>query len=129
MRIASIRPSWCVASLTAAKNMLGSIDDHMSNIKDGLWAYTRQDCVADAFLRAVGPESDNVWSGHEAFFAVAPDTLAEGDSEALRQQCWEHIPVKGDWKFSGKQGFFNCRKAERLLGWVHPPDEYVVQSN
>ncbi|KZP31792.1 NAD(P)-binding protein [Athelia psychrophila] len=122
LRIASIRPPWCVPSVTEAKKMLGSFEDDMARKSDELWGYVRYDCVADAFLRAVSQDSDAAWSGHEAFFAVAPDTLANGDSESLRQKYWSNVPVKGGGSFSGKQGFFDCSKAERLLGWVHPPD-------
>ncbi|KAF7985724.1 hypothetical protein HWV62_2322 [Athelia sp. TMB] len=96
------------------------LSDARAENRDGLWGYTRLDCVADLFLRAVG--QDVTWSGHETFFAVAPDTLAESSSETLRQKYWSQVPVRGGVAFSGKQGFFDCGKAKRLLGWVHPPN-------
>lgn len=108
--------------------MPGAADDNMADKRDGLWGYVRYDCVADAFLRAVSQDSDATWSGHEAFLAVAPDTLANNDSESLRQKHWSNVPVKGGGLFNGKQGFFDCSKAEKLLGWVHPPDVSVAVS-
>jgi hypothetical protein len=110
--IASLRLSWTVARRGDA-----SWRDVDKSAND-LWGWVQQDSVAEAFLRAV--TDDGGWKGHEVFFIAAPTTTADEDSEALRMQFWPSVPVKGDYVFRGNAGFFDCRKAERLLGWKHP---------
>jgi hypothetical protein len=51
------------------------------------------------------------------FYIVAPDTTMETPSLDLKRQYFPDVPVRGD--LSGNQGFFNCEKAARLLGWQH----------
>jgi UDP-glucose 4-epimerase len=80
-----------------------------------LWAYTRFDAAADACLRSLAAP----FEGHEAFYIVAPDTVAAEPSLELARRFYPDVPVRGD--LSGHRGFFDCAKAERLLGWVHPP--------
>ena len=36
----------------------------------------------------------------------------------LARQYFPEAPVRGD--LSGRHGFYDCSKAERLLGWTHP---------
>ncbi|KAJ7593525.1 NAD(P)-binding protein [Mycena floridula] len=120
MRIASLRLSWSRPDRSAATN-----DDPASRSTD-LWGYVQEDSGADAFLRAV-EKDDSSWSGHEAFFIVAPEVAAQQDSQTLWKQFYSEVPsrdVKGattciDKPIGGKMGFFDCSKAERLLGWRH----------
>jgi hypothetical protein len=35
----------------------------------------------------------------------------------LIRRWWPGVPVEGD--MSGKNGFFDCSKARRMLGWEH----------
>lgn len=93
------------------------------------------------------------WKGHEAFYIVAPDVQmldsAEGivDGMKLREEWWPGTKVREGWwdgaldtsKNSGRgaewlgagarrveprrRGFYNCKKAERMLGWVHAASE------
>lgn len=107
-------------SRSEALERLKSSDINNAHMTNDLWGYVREDCVAKAFLLAL--KQDSAWSGHEAFFIVAPDTILD-ESEPQRQKFWSHVPVKEGKDFSGRKGFFDCSKAEKMLGWVHPPDE------
>jgi UDP-glucose 4-epimerase len=78
-----------------------------------LWGYTSLDATARACLRTLTAD----FRGHEAFYIVAPDTMSETPSLELKQQFFPNVPVRGD--LSANRGFFNCAKAERLLGWKH----------
>ncbi|KAF8589956.1 NAD(P)-binding protein [Ramaria rubella] len=112
MRIASFRLHWCVPEKWMA--------DYKDPDKDAahLWSYVRGDLCADAFLRGVCVPSES-WQGHEAFFLAGPDMSLGGDPVELKKRYWADVPIKPDWDVS-TMGFFDCRKAERLLGWKHP---------
>ena len=113
MRIASLRPSWCLPSAAQANEL----DHDQERRKNDLWGWIHEDAAADAFLRSVDPNNKK-WSGHETFFIVAPDTT-QGTPQELYEKYWKHVPIKEGKNLDG--GFFDCSKAERLLGWVHPP--------
>ena len=88
--------------------------------KNDLWGYVQEDSCADAFLRAVTAE-EGAWSGHEAFLIVAPEPAEDVGLKVLYEKYWSHVPIK-----EGKdieKGFFDCSKAERVLGWVHKAKE------
>lgn len=107
MRIASLRLSWAVPKRAAS--LAGS---GWSRAND-LWGYVQEDSAAEAFLLAVIAEEGS-WTGHEVFFIAAPHVSSEDDFQTLRKE-YPDVPVKeGQWS-----GFFDCRKAERMLGWVH----------
>jgi UDP-glucose 4-epimerase len=78
-----------------------------------LWGYTRLDAAARACLLALTAG----YRGHEVFFIVAPDTTADRESLELARQYYPEVPIRGDLR--GRRGFFDCRKAEQLLGWQH----------
>ena len=78
-----------------------------------LWGYTRSDATARACLLSLTAG----FRGHEAFFIVAPDTMMETSSLELARRFFPDVPVRGD--LCGNRGFFDCSKAERLLGWRH----------
>lgn len=78
-----------------------------------LWGYVLRRAVANAFLRAVTAD----FTGHEVFYIVAPETSSAISSLVLKDQFFPDVPLRGS--LSGHQGFFNCAKAERLLGWRH----------
>ena len=116
MRIASLRLSW---SLTRRSDALR---DDPERRKNDLWGYVQEDSAADAFLRAVGAVGDGSgeeWTGHEAFFVTAPDTASDVPTMELWERCWSDVPIKEGKDLSGRKGFFDCSKAEKLLGWVH----------
>ncbi|MCC5974513.1 MAG: NAD(P)-dependent oxidoreductase [Rubellimicrobium sp.] len=112
MSIASMRFHWVTDDLSKLREVYvpGGWD-----ITKNLYAYTRLDCAADACLRAV----DRDLGGHEVFYIVAPDTGSPIPSMTLAAEHFEDVPIKGD--MSGRRSFFSSAKAERVLGWVHPP--------
>jgi UDP-glucose 4-epimerase len=71
------------------------------------------DATARACLLALSPN----FQGHEAFYIVASDTMLETPSLDLAHQYFPDVSVRGD--LSGNSSFFDCAKAERLLGWKH----------
>lgn len=111
MRIASLRLHWFVPHRSTAIR-----EDSSITAKD-FWGYVQQDSAAHAFLLAL--EDSDRWSGHEAFFITAPEIAVGEDSKSLRESHYPDVPVKEGSDVSGKKGFFDCSKAERMLGWVH----------
>ncbi|OJA11123.1 hypothetical protein AZE42_02377 [Rhizopogon vesiculosus] len=112
MRVASMRIHKFISTRTRAYG-----EDRFSSRGD-LWSYVQMDSTADALLRAVTVEK-NRWTGHEAFFIVAPQLAVDDDWLELKGKYFPDTPIKPDWVESGGRGFFDCSKAERLLGWVH----------
>ncbi|EJD40198.1 NAD(P)-binding protein [Auricularia subglabra TFB-10046 SS5] len=114
MRIASLRLHWSTPSPLPARNQ------PPARAKNDLWGWVQEDSGADAFLRAVTVENDAWKAGHEVFFVVSP-TIADPamDSRKLREEYWPDVPVREGKVVEGEKGFFDCTKAERLLGWVH----------
>ena len=78
-----------------------------------LWGYVRLDATARACLLGITAD----FTGHEAFYIVAPDTMMDTPSLELKNEFFPDVALKGG--LNGQTGFFNCRKAERLLGWWH----------
>lgn len=112
MRIASLRLSWSVS--TDFKNKLSQDPERRKN---DLWGWVEEDSGAEAFLLAL--EDSDKWSGHEAFFITATDTVLQQSSVELKEKFWSHVPLKEGKTLTGNQAFFDCSKAERLLGWMH----------
>ncbi|KAH8100832.1 NAD(P)-binding protein [Cristinia sonorae] len=112
MRVASLRLSWSLSN--EFKDQLSK--DPIQR-KNDLWGWVNEDSGAEAFLLAL--DDSDKWDGHEAFFITAPDTVLKEESEGLRQKFWPNVPMKQGKELIGNQGFFDCSKAERLLGWVH----------
>ncbi|KAK1218848.1 hypothetical protein PQX77_018464 [Marasmius sp. AFHP31] len=112
MRIASIRLHWSIPKREDARVL------ELEKAKNDLWGYVHEDSGADAFLLSVTNENGK-WSGHERFFIVAPEIAHDIDSGELKEMYWDDVPVKEGVEIRGRRGFFDCSKAERLLGWVH----------
>ena len=112
MRVASLRLSWSVPSREHAKR------DDSERRKNDLWGYVQEDSGAEAFLFAVVDESGR-WGGHERFFITAPDTASDVPTMELYERYWKDVPMKEGKDLGGHKGFFDCAKAERLLGWKH----------
>lgn len=79
-----------------------------------LWAYTLMAEASRACLLALTAD----FAGHEVFYIAAPQTSASTPSLALAAQHYPATPIRGE--LPGHTGFFNCSKAERMLGWRHP---------
>ena len=78
-----------------------------------LWAYTNIMSGAQACVLALNAPV----TGHEAFFIVAPENVTDLPSAELAATYFPDVPITGD--LSGRTSFYNCAKAERLLGWTH----------
>jgi UDP-glucose 4-epimerase len=78
-----------------------------------LWAYTSLRSASLACLLALTAD----FSGHEAFYIVAPNTVAQAPSLDLARRHYPDTAIRGD--LSGNAAFFDSSKAERMLGWQH----------
>jgi len=114
--IASLRFHWVVPERSVAaprgEDLSGVAAKH-------LWAYTRLDAAAHACLLSLTAD----FRGAEAFYIVAPDTAVEQPSLELARQYFPAAVIRGD--LSGNNGFFDCSKAERLLGWKHSVNSHI----
>ncbi len=110
MHIASLRFSWVTPRpYLAAGDNTAVIQ---ARVRD-LWGLTLLDAAARACLLALTAD----FGGHEVFYIVAPHTVVDTPSLALKERFFPDVPLRGD--LPGRSGFFNCEKATRLLGWRH----------
>jgi nucleoside-diphosphate-sugar epimerase len=112
MTIASLRFHWVVPDreTAAAREHAGNPENVLAK---HLWGYTLLDAAARACLASLTAD----FSGHEAFYVVAPDTMMSVPSGVLRQRFFPDVPVRG--ALERNQSFFSSAKAKRLLGWRH----------
>jgi UDP-glucose 4-epimerase len=75
-----------------------------------LWGYTLSETAAEACLASLTAE----FFGHEVFFVTGPDTVHPRPSAELAREYFPDVPVTGD--LSGRNSFFSCEKATRILG-------------
>lgn len=113
--IASIRFHWVVTDKARAAQ---AYNPPGAQYARHLWAYTLREPAAQACLLAI----EGKFTGHEVFYITAPDTTNPIPSRELAALYYPDVPIRGD--FAGNTSFFNCAKAERLLGWRH--DDYVA---
>ncbi|KXN88493.1 dTDP-6-deoxy-L-talose 4-dehydrogenase (NAD(+)) [Leucoagaricus sp. SymC.cos] len=113
LRIASLRLHWSVPSRAYTLRR-----DAKDATKD-LWGWIFHDSTADAFLLAVTCDTTKWSSKHEAMFVAAPDIARDEDSAKLKAEYYPEVPIREGFEISGTKGFFDCRKAERVIGWVH----------
>jgi UDP-glucose 4-epimerase len=78
-----------------------------------LWGWTLMGEAARACELAIQAE----FTGHEVFFITAPRTGSKLPSLELARHAYPRVPIRGD--LSGFRSFYDCRKARRLLGWIH----------
>ena len=110
MTISSLRFHWLLDTRTKAIQntaLMGEI------ALRHLWAYTLLDEASRACLLSLTAD----FTGHEAFYIVASHTATSEPSLELARQHYPRTEIRGD--LSNHTGFFNCAKAERLLGWKH----------
>jgi nucleoside-diphosphate-sugar epimerase len=110
MTIASLRFHWLLDSRERAVEATRSFGP--GSIRH-LWAYTLLREAGRACLAALTAD----FKGHEVFYIAAPRTAAPESSLDLARRHYPGTPVRGD--LSDHNSFFNCAKAERLLGWRH----------
>lgn len=82
-------------------------------VRRQLWGYTTSSEAARAFLLGITAPFD----GHEVFYVVAPDTMADQPSEELASHHYPNVPRRSS--LAGNSGFFDTRKAADILGWTH----------
>jgi UDP-glucose 4-epimerase len=109
MQIASMRFHWVVPERATAVQY-GSTVDFLAKHRGG---YTRLDAAARACLLGITAD----YPGHEVFYIVAPDTMLDEPSSELAARYFPDLPIRGT--LEGNQGFYDCSKAERILGWRH----------
>lgn len=98
--------------ITTRETALANWDNTPAGIKH-LWGYVNPEAAARACLAAMHV----TWRGHEVFYIVAPESASATPSETLAQQYYPQAIHKPH--LTGDCGFFDCSKAERLLGWKH----------
>ncbi|WP_158600650.1 NAD-dependent epimerase/dehydratase family protein [Tessaracoccus antarcticus] len=116
--VVRLHPDLSVASLRlhmfmrdraeAQRNSSGDLSEGAAR---GLWGYTTHRMWIDACRLALTADL----SGHEVFFVVADRTVLDEDSEAFARSRHPGTQIRG--QLSGNQGFFDCGKAKRILGW------------
>jgi nucleoside-diphosphate-sugar epimerase len=112
LQIASLRFHWVVPSIDLPRDRYRESRGNLQ--PKHLLAWTHLAAAARACLAGVTAD----FTGHEAFFIIAPNTVAD-DLPTLEfvQRYYPHIPIRGD--LSGHRSLFDSSKAERLLGWKH----------
>ncbi|MEI7770572.1 MAG: NAD(P)-dependent oxidoreductase [Chloroflexales bacterium] len=108
--IASLRFHWVTDTRPVLAEHPGS---NPENLAKNLWSYTLLSAAARACLAVMTAE----YVGHQAFFIAAPTTVMGEESLALKQRYFPAAELRGD--LTGHRGFYNCAKAEQLLGWRH----------
>ncbi|WWD09936.1 hypothetical protein V865_008066 [Kwoniella europaea PYCC6329] len=99
---------------------------------DEFWTWTSSLSASQACLLGLTTPQEGKWKGHEAFNIVASDIAwkdpAVSSLDLLEKSEWSEDGRIGqvDTTWWGgddgkRKGFWDCRKAERLLGWVHTP--------
>ncbi|MFT5195037.1 MAG: nucleoside-diphosphate-sugar epimerase [Cellvibrionaceae bacterium] len=110
MTIASLRFHWLTETRERVVGLTSP--DGKVAIKH-LWAYTLSSDASRACLLSLTAD----FSGHEAFYIVAPSTAVAEPSRKLAEDYFPNTPLRSE--MANTSGFFDCSKAERLLGWRH----------
>ena len=90
-----------------------TLDNAEAPIARGLWGWTLMSEGARACCLAAQAN----FGGHEVFFITAPRTCSSISSVELARYAYPDVPMRND--LAGCQSFYDCRKADRLLHWVH----------
>jgi UDP-glucose 4-epimerase len=108
--IASLRLHMCVEDRDRALEAAAAKPETAAR---DLWGYTSLTSAAGACLLAIGAG----YTGHEVFLIVAPDHVGPAPAMELAAAHYPDVPLR---RASGPaEGFFNCAKAQSLLGWRH----------
>ena len=90
-----------------------SLDSAEAPVARGLWGWT----LMSEGARACCLAAQASFRGHKVFFITAPRTCSAIPSEELARHAYPATPLRR--RLVGCQSFYDCSKAERLLGWVH----------
>ncbi|KAL7418651.1 hypothetical protein Q5752_006334 [Cryptotrichosporon argae] len=120
MRVASLRFHWVITDeLAASPEELSAAGGTWKDLWG--WVSTTQ-TARSCLLGLEAPTSTFPAGTHETFFIVAPTAVRQGSSlELLKEHFPEITDIRREYK--GNEGFFDCSKAERMLGWTekaHP---------
>ncbi len=114
------RYSWMTISslrLHALPDEPPQLENTLNTAEDGvartLWGWTLMSEAARACELALQAK----FYRHEVFFITAQTTGSSIPSLELAQHTYPKVPIHGD--LSDHKSFYDCSKAERLLGWVH----------
>lgn len=110
IRIASMRFHYVVPDKALA---VAAYDAETTDVAKNLWAYTLVGAAARACLLSLTAD----FTGHEAFYIVAPESTKDKPSRELAQRFFPDAEIRGP--FEGNAAFFSSAKAERMLGWRH----------
>ncbi len=115
MRMATLRFHYVVADEMLTRERLSEV---RSNWKD-LWGWVSLSAVARACLLGLTAPETTFPKGHETFFTVGSTIIGKEDSmQLLKEKYPEITDIRKEIK--GNDGFFDCSKAERMLGWTEP---------
>lgn len=110
LAIASLRLHGVTAKRTSTAAWSAEYVEHAAR---HLWGYTQRDAAARACLQSLTAD----FKGHEAFYIVAPTTKMHIPSIELKERYFPEVPLRRE--LVDDEGFFDCRKAEEMLGWRH----------
>lgn len=110
LRIASLRFHWLVESAARARQLTGTFGDGAIR---HLWAYTILREASRACLLALTAD----FTGHEVFYIVAPRTAVAEPSLDLARRYYPQTRLRRN--LVDHERFFDCNKAEHILGWRH----------
>jgi nucleoside-diphosphate-sugar epimerase len=131
MRIASLRPHWCIPDnhplppqlLPHAPTTFQTVTSAdvvkapNSDFYRQLWGWNTYNSIARAFFLAITVENRDWVDGHEVFFIVSPRI---GSNQHPMELIKEYFPKAEVRKELGNEdGLYDCSKAERILGWKH----------
>lgn len=110
MTVSSFRFHWLLESRERAMQITATMTE--LSIRH-LWSYTLFSEASRAILLSLTAD----FKGHEVFFITAAQTASHQLSSELARQHYPQVKIRSD--FSDHASFFNCNKAEQLLGWKH----------
>jgi len=113
MQIASMRFHALMDEETQRTIQQTPVTDPAGRRSMGFWGWTDRRDAARACRLAV--EKD--WTGHEAFFINARETMLSILTEEAIQSAYPGVPLAHP--LPGFTSALNPAKAERILGWVH----------
>jgi len=114
MRLATLRPHWVIPDTLAydpeALHAAGG------TAKD-LWGWVSLSAVARAFVLGLTAPETTFPLGHETFFLVAPTIALQTSSMEMLAKTFPEAKTFTR-EIKGNDGFYDCSKAERMLGWT-----------
>lgn len=114
LRVACLRPHWVIPETLAYDP--DALNKAEGNWKD-LWGWSSNGGTARAFLAGVTAPLDKFPVGSEAFFVVAPTITQQTSSMELLKKYYPDLKAEMRKEWKGNEGFFDCSKAKRMLGW------------